>query len=399
MTELDVAAPVGAQGIATGIADSQGEKSIRCRPVMGSRDLGNFIRVPRVIYRGVKGFVPRLDFAERLVLDPKHAPFYRHGTGQYWIAWRGSEPVGRISAQIDRLQNEPYGTFGCFDAIDDIGVVRALLAGAEAWLRERGVRAVRGPFTHSINGESGLMIEGQEAGPMVMMPWHPVFLARHLRDSGYAPVKNLICYAIDLRGFGRGNVPAAVKLPRMPENVVVRPLDLKNLTAEARIIANIFNSAWQDNWGFVPLAVEEVETLARAFKPFLLPECGTVAERDGTPIAMALVLPNLETLTGDFGGTLLPFNWARLLYRMARKRYRSGRMLLFGVEKQTQGTILGAVVPFTMLSQYARHAEKHQLHELEMSWVLEDNRAVRALIERFGGRRTKLYTVFEKAIA
>jgi GNAT superfamily N-acetyltransferase len=372
--------------------------AIRCTAVVTKSDFTAFIRLPRLIYRGMKGFVPRLDLGERLALDPKKAPFFRHGTAQYWMAWRDGQPVGRISAQIDRLQSEPYGCFGCFETIDDADVVRALLYEAERWLRERGAGKVRGPFTLSINGESGLMTEGQDLGPMIMMPWHPRFLAQHLQTAGYNAVKTLLCYSLDLRGFSRRDVPGTVKMPRMPENVRVRPLNLKTLNAEAKLIADIYNSAWQDNWGFVPLAVEEVETLAHAFKPFLVPECGVVAERDGVPVAMALVLPNLETLTADFDGRLLPFNWARLLYRAMKKNYQSGRMLLFGVDKSVQGTVLGAIVPFAMLAQYARYAEDYQLQELEMSWVLEDNHAVRAMIERFGCTQTKRYTVFEKIL-
>ena len=371
---------------------------IRCVPVTSGRDFSTFLRLPRLVYGGMASFVPRLDFAEKLALAPKHAPFFKHGIAQYWIAWRDGKPVGRISAQLDRLQSESYGMFGCFDAIDDSDVVQALLKEAETWLRQRNQTSMRGPFTLSINGESGLMTKGQDEGPMIMMPWHPTYLERQLSAAGLTAVKTLLCYATDLRTFRENEVAGRIRIPKIPDTVRVRSLNLKNLDSEARIIADIFNSAWSDNWGFVPIEVHEVQTLAHAFKPFLVPECGSVVEVDGVPMAMALILPNLETLTGDFGGRLLPFNWVKLLYRMVRKQYRSGRMLLFGVDKRLHGSLLGAVAPFAMLSHYARSAGKYRLHELELSWVLEENRAIRSILERFGCRETKRYTVFEKAI-
>jgi hypothetical protein len=370
---------------------------IRCVPA-GGGELSTFLRLPRLIYGGMKGFVPRLDLGEKLSLAPKHAPFFKHGSAQFWVAYRGGKPVGRISAQIDRLQSEPYGMFGCFDAIDDADVVRALLSEAEGWLRQQGQTKMRGPFSLSINGESGLLATGQDKGPMIMMPWNPAYLEGQLIAAGLAPVRNLFCYSIDLRNFGGGDIAAAVRMPKLPPSVNVRTLNLKRLDAESKIIADIYNSAWSENWGFVPIEEHEVRTLAHAFRPFLVPECGSVFEVDGVPMAMALVLPNLEMLTADFGGRLLPFNWAKLIWRAVKKQYRSGRMLLFGVDKRLQGSILGAVAPFAMLNAYARYAQKYKLHELELSWVLEENRPVRSIIERFGARQSKRYVVFEKVL-
>src|SRR5262249_42291105 len=155
------------------------------------------------------GFVPRLDIGERQALDPKQAPFFKHGEAQYWIAWRDSKPVGRISAQIDRLSDERLGMFGCLDAADDADVLRALLKEAEEWLGARGKTVMRGPSTLSINGESGLLIEGQLAPAMTMMPWHPAYLAGHAVAAGLSEVKRLLSYSIDLRGVDVSKLPEA----------------------------------------------------------------------------------------------------------------------------------------------------------------------------------------------
>jgi hypothetical protein len=373
--------------------------AVHCAPVSGKRELATFIRLPRLLYESMEGFVPRLDFAERQALDPDRGPFFQHGVARYWIAWRDGKPIGRISANIDHLQSEPYGMFGCLDATDDTDVVNALLGEAEKWLVERGRSLVRGPFALSINGESGLLVEGQTASAMTMMPWHPEYLAAHIIAAGFREVKSLLAFAVDLRGIEISKLPQMVKTPKLSSSMRVRPLNLKDLQSESVTIARLFNDAWQDNWGFVPLTALEVSALTRAFHIFLVPECCVFFELNGTPVAVALILPNLAELTGDFGGKLLPLNWARLLIRAWRKDYRSGRLILLGVAKHLRNSVAGALAPFAMLAEFCRHGDKYPISELEMSWVLEENRAMRSIIERFGGRITKRYALFEKSIA
>jgi hypothetical protein len=371
---------------------------LHCVPVESAKQLTEFIRVPRMIYGHMRNFVARLEAGERLALDPKQAPFFRHGSAQYWIARRDGQSVGRISAQIDRLQTSSYGLFGCLDAVDDPQVIGCLVDKAETWLRSRGFCTMRGPFSLSINGESGVLTEGHDAGAMVLMPWHPAYLADRLEEARFTPIKDLLAYTVDPSQTA-GKLMDPLRAPRLPNSVRLRNLKMNDLESEARIIADLFNDAWHDNWGFVPLAVEEVIALARAFRIFLVPECGVILEERGIPVAMALILPNLDAMNADFEGTLLPFNWARLLYRALRKDYTSARLVLFGVARRLRGTLLGAAAPFAMIAEFVRCATKYRLSELEMSWVLEDNLAIRSIIERYGGRETKRYTVYQKAIA
>jgi len=366
---------------------------------MDGDGLTAFLRMPRLLYDGLEGFVPRLDFAERQALDPKRAPFFRHGIAHYWTAWRDGKPVGRISAQIDRLQTEPYGMFGCLDAVDDPQVVALLLGQAEKWLTERGMTACRGPFTLSINGESGLLTDGQGAPPTTLMGWNPAYLEKHVISTGYNRAKVLLAYGLDLKGVDAAALLQAVKTPKLLPSVSLRTLKLGNLDSECEIIARVYNDAWRRNWGFVPITTDEVTTLAHAFRPMLVPECGIIVELDGEPIAVALILPNLAELTGDFGGKLLPFAWARLLWRMLRKDYRSGRLALFGVAERYRMSILGSAIPLAIIGEYIRYSRKYGLSQLELSWVLEDNAGARSVVEKMGAKITKHYSILEKTIS
>ena len=374
--------------------------AVACIPVSSRRDLARFIRTPRLIYRGMPGFVPRLDFGERHALDPKLAPFFLHGTAQYWLALQDDgRIVGRISAQIDRLQTESFGMFGCLDSIDDADVVRALLRQAEAWLRHQGQTKARGPFCHSINGESGLLIEGQSAPSMTLMPWHPKYLASHLAAAGYSDVKTLLSYAMDLERVRYAAAAASFKRPQLSEGVRFRALDPREPDRDAKIITDVFNDAWQDNWGFVPLMVEEIKALISALRALLPLDWVIIAEVGDEPIGVALLVPNVAEVTGNFEGRLLPLNWTQLLYRAWRKDFRSARLIIFGVVRKLRRTALGVTVPFAMLSEYARRAERYPVREIEMSWVLEDNWPMRRIIERLGGTVDKRYAVFEKHLS
>src|SRR5262249_47718494 len=163
-----------------------------------------------------------------------------------WIAYRSGRPVGRISAQIDRLQREPVGLFGSLDAADDPAVVRSLLHEVEQWHSARNRKTIRGPFTLSINGESGVMIEGQSARSMTMMPWHPPYLARHVSAADYADVKTLLSYTIKLHGVHVPDLMTSVRTPALRESIRVRGLNLNDLASEAKILVQVFNDAWRD---------------------------------------------------------------------------------------------------------------------------------------------------------
>lgn len=370
---------------------------LKVRPVKGRRELSAFIRLPRKLYRGMPGFVPPLDLERRQMLHPAHAPLFERAEVQYWLAWREGRPVGRISAQIDPLALQawgaPIGMFGCLDAVDDRAVVTALIEEAAGWLAARGMTRMRGPFLLSINGEPGLQIEGQDRPAMLLMPWHPTYLAGHVTAAGLSPVKDLLAYSLSLAERAHNS---KLRIPQiLTGRVSIRPLDHKQIASEAEALRSIFNDAWRRNWGHVPLTANEVDKLTKALRPLIYSDSIVFAEKDREPVAFALVLPNLYDIVRDFDGHLLPFNWMRLGWRLFRRSFHSARVLLMGVRSELQFSVFGAILPLLMIEELIRRARHFQIDEIEMGWILEDNERVRSLIEANGGTLSRRYRLFE----
>lgn len=373
------------------------------RPVRTPADLKTFITLPRVLYLGMPGYVAPLDFERRQLLDPKKSAYFTHAEVQYFLAYSGDRPVGRISAQVDRLAIETWGEnigcFGCLDAIDDAAVVRALCDAAAGWLRQRGMVAMRGPFTLSINNESGVMVGGQERGAMVFMPWHPPYLAGLVEAAGLSPAKDLLAFTMKLSEYVRPERFLKRAERSLPKGLQLRKLDLKNFGRDAEIIGAVYNDAWQHNWGFVPIAAAESAAFAQSFKHLLTPEMGLIAEVEGRPIAVGVVLPNLFDVTSDFGGRLLPFNWLRFLTRAFRESsYRNCRVTLLGRIQEVRS--IGGLLALLIIDTLIQRNPRFRAGEVEMGWVLDDNRMLINLMHTIGiGDASKRYRVFEKSLA
>lgn len=372
------------------------------RPVRSRADLTTFITLPRVLYRGMPGYVAPLDFERRQLLDPKKSPYFEHAEVQYFLAYRDAQPVGRISAQVDRLAIETWGAkvgcFGCLDAVDDPAVVRALCDAAADWLRERSMEAMRGPFSLSINNETGLQVSGQEQRAMILMPWHPAYLAPHVAAAGLDAAKDVLAFTVPIKTHQRPDHVLAMAEGRLPASVRIRKLDLAKFDREAQIICTVFNQAWQNNWSFVPFTKSEAAVFAKSFRHFLIPECGVIAELDGQPVAIAVVLPNIFDVVHDFGGRLLPFNWVKFLLRAFRiSSYRSIRLPLFGVIPQLHR--VGAPLALVMLDHLIQLRTLFDFEEMEAGWILEDNRALLTMMSAMGvSEPSKRYRIFEKRL-
>ncbi|MDP2801984.1 MAG: hypothetical protein Q8O26_08890 [Phreatobacter sp.] len=341
------------------------------------------------------GFQPPLDLERFLLLDPRVAPFFTHGEAAFFIASDAAgRPLGRISAQFDRLTPADRigtGHFGCLDAVDDPAVVAALVAAARRWHAERGRHRLEGPFTYSINEEAGTQIAGQDRGDMVLMPWHPPYLGAHVEASGLVPVKDLLAYSVPLV---EGAHRRGARFAQLPEGsrVKVRQLDLGNLAGEAAIMTDLYNASWRDNWGFIPLAAAEFTTLLRVIRPILRPAHAVILEHDGRPAAFAFIMPNGYELFRGFRGRLLPFNWARLVWRVLTHRFASKRVTLLGVRTDLRDTILGALLPIVAIARLV--AANPEPAEIEMSWILDDNLRMRRIIEALGGTISKRYRIY-----
>jgi GTP:adenosylcobinamide-phosphate guanylyltransferase len=292
---------------------SPGASAVEIVRVRTKADLDRFIRVPWRIYRDDPHWVPPLVFERRQHLDRTANPFFDHAEVQLWLALRGGEAVGRISAQVDQAalsqHQDAAGHFGFLEAEDDGGTFAALLQTAEAWLRDRGLRTVRGPFSLSINDESGLLIEGYERPPALMMGHAPPYYGRRLEDLGYAKVRDLIAYDFDV--VTAKSVPPEVRrlvdsLAKRP-NVTVRRLRKSQLARDLKAVLKVFNDAWSNNWGFIPFSEVEIAKIAKDMRPLIREDFVCIVEIDGDPAAFALALPDLNEAMADLNGALLPF--------------------------------------------------------------------------------------------
>lgn len=373
-------------------------------PVRSKADLDRFIRVPWRIYGDDPQWVPPLVFERRQHLDPKANPFFRHAEVQLWLALRDGQPVGRISAQVDQAalaqHRDETGHFGFLEAEDDGETFAALLGTAEAWLKGRGLRRVRGPFSLSINDESGLLIQGFERPPALMMGHAPPYYGGHLEQRGYAKIRDLIAYDFDV--VTAKSVPPAVRrlvdnLAKRP-NVTIRPLRKAQFGQDLKAVLAVFNDAWSNNWGFIPFSEVEIAKIAKDMKPLIREDFVCIVEIDGDPAAFALALPDLNLAIADLDGALLPFGWAKLLYRLKAGKISRVRMPLMGVRKRHQSGTLGAALAYTVIEQVHKNVRQAGFLGAELSWVLEDNLPARKVIEAAGGVPYKTYRIYEKAL-
>jgi hypothetical protein len=367
-----------------------------------------FCRLPRLLYRGQKGFAPPLDADRWGLFSRRLNPHFKRVQSQFWLARKNGKLAGRIFAQLYDEACAPRGAsraqFGCLDAIDDDEVVAALTHTAEEWLRQRGASQVHGPFSPSINSESGLLIQGFGEIPMIAVPWHPPYLGASLERQGYTKARDLISYRRIVTEKDRAAARGIIARPQWRKRINIRALDLKHLKAEAKTIVDIFNDAWSENWGFVPFTLDEFVSDIEALKSVAPSDRGFIKggfmiEVDGMPQAFALVVPNLHEIMADLDGRLFPFGVLRLISRVRSHAYRSGRLALFGIRRGLHGKVAGGVVILAFIAELSRRTVLRPIEQVEFGWVLEDNFGMRHPIEVSDGRVYKVHRVYEKNLA
>ncbi len=369
-------------------------------PVHTKAELERFIRLPMRLNAGDPHWIAPLMFERREALSPKHNPFFQHADHQFWLARRDGRDVGRISAQIDNLARTdpeaPAGYFGMIAAEDDAEVFEALLATAESWLRQRNRAQIIGPFNLSINEEVGLLVDGFDTPPMVMMGHDPRYTGARIEEQGFAKVKDIYAYISGVPVFTPG-VDARLKRPP-PAGLVLRPINMKDFDGEVRTLVEIWNDAWAQNWGFAPITEAETHHLGESLKLLLHPRLIWFVEIDGEPAGFGALLPNLNDAIFDLNGKLLPFGWAKLLWRLKVKGVKRGRVPLMGVKRKFAREARGSFAPFLILDAFRREAVKIGITEAEYSWILEDNAPMRHILDGFGARIYKTYRIYGKAL-
>lgn len=394
--------------IATQAAAGQGQPAIHNQSnqdveivaVDSRRTREEFIRLPWAVFKDDPNWVPPLLMNERDRIGPVGDSSPEQSERRLWIARVDGKTVGRISAQLGREgaaeTSLSVGQFGWIDAIDSAAVFDALLSAAESWLFERGVRCVFGPFSSSINEETGVLIDGFDTPPMILMPHSKPYYAAHLDRLGYAKEIDLYAYKLDVRRPLPRNLEGLRTRALKDPDVKLRQLIPDRYEDEIVSVLDLFNDAWSGNWGFVPFSKVQMTDMAHSLKLILPKEALSVAEYKGRPVAFALGLPNINEVIRDLDGRLFPFGWAKLLYRLKFGRYGSGRLPLMGVRKEFQNTPIGAALAICVVEQLRLSCRKHNVTDAELSWVLETNTAVRNLIEAFGGAAYKTYRIYSK---
>jgi hypothetical protein len=374
--------------------------SVTVDPVRTAADLDAFIRLPWRLYAGNPCWTPPLLRLQREALSPRHNPFYAHADVQLFLAREGARVVGRISAQVDhehnRVHRERTGFFGFFECENSEAQAGALLATAEHWLRQRGMREIRGPASFSLNSECGLLVQGFDSPPVVLMPYNPPFYATLLERQGYAKLKDLYAWRYDWDEMPDRAKRVVESLRRLPE-VRVRPIDMSRLPAEMAAILDVVNSAWSENWGFVPLTEQEARKFVDDFRLIADPDIVPVVEIDGRPAAVAVCLPNLNEAIHDLNGRLLPFGWLRLLWRLKVRGVSSLRLLLLGVRKEYRVRRY-AGLPYLLCDEIHRRGTR-RYRWAEFSWTLEDNGLINAMIRNVCSDHYKTYRIYGKELA
>jgi hypothetical protein len=364
-------------------------------------DVRDFLDVVDVIYRDDPRYIRPLDMDLKERLDPKKNPFFEHADGVIFTAYQGGKCVGRVTAQIDRehlaRHKDDAGFFGFLDTVDDPEVAASLLKRAEDWLKDRGMKTARGPMSLSINEEIGCLVEGFDDPPVLLNPHHRQYQGGLIEKAGYTKTKDVYGWRYEV-GEPNARVKKAQEDMRALPEVTVRHLDKKNMARDVALTLEIFNEAWEDNWGFVPSTKKEADKMASDFKLFLVPELTTLVMIDNKPAAVAIALPNVNELISDLHGKLFPFGLPKLLYRLKVEGAKSGRLVLLGIKKEFRMTRRYAALSLMLYAEMNDGGRKAGLSWGELGWTLEDNAAVNAGIRMMGAKKYKVYRLYEKSL-
>ena len=374
---------------------------IEVRPVRSRGELKRFIRLPWRIYRNEPHWVPPLVYERKRFLDRGKNPFFSHGEAEYFLAWRGGEVVGRITAQIDRDFNDfhknEWGMFGFFESEDDPEVARALLDAAEGWLRERGRDRMVGPMDFTLNDESGIVIDGFDLPPLVKQPYHPRYYQGLVEGAGgFEKAQDLLMWNLEVEDREKV-LPIIWEMAEKlePEHgIVLKKMRRRSYIDELDRFLEIYNIGWSRNWGFVPVRREEMIETFKEMKPILdedwLMRCDT---RDGETVGVALTIPDINQVFKRMNGRVLPLGWLKFLWYKPRiDRLRVG---FLGVRPEYQHTGIAAA----MYAEHFRVAAVKPQSGGEMGWILESNEAMNRGMEAMGGRIVKRYRLYERLFA
>lgn len=371
---------------------------ITVKPVENRSELMQFIKFQWKVNEDDPHWVPPLIMDRLKVLDKGKNPFFKHAEAEYFLAERDGEIVGRIAAITNRMHNEFHkdsaGFFGFLEAVEDVEVFRALLQTAEKWVKEKGKDSIMGPFNPSTNDEMGFLVDGFDTPPYFMMTHNPQYYDKLMKESGYDKAKDVFAYHIHKDTIViSGKLSQVAKGTKQKLGVNIRPINMNDFNAELERVREVYNNAWSQNWGFVPMTPEEFDFIADDFKKIIDPDLVLIAEVKGAPVGFSLALPNYNDVFAKIpNGKLFPTGWLKFL--KYRKKITSLRVITLGVIQKYQQAGIGGLF---YLETFERGVERGYV-EAEMSWILEDNDLMNRAANLLGGKPYKAYRIYRKPL-
>ena len=355
--------------------------------------LREFVELPYSLYRGNPHWVPPLRIAVKELLDRKKHPFYANAEAEFFVARQNGRVVGRVAAILDRNHNrfheEDAGFFGFFEAVNDQAVAGALLSRARQWVFERGAKVLRGPVNPSTNYECGMLIEGFDSSPMIMMSYNPEYYPALMDAVGLRKAKDLYAYYSLTAGVDSTKIDRVAERSLATNGIRVRPIDMKNFEAEVARVWEVYNSAWQRNWGFIPMTREEFFLMGKEMKQILKPDLVLIGEKGGRMVGFALALPDVNQALKHAGGKLFPTGLLKILYY--QRLIEDIRVLALGVVEEYRASGIAAAFYAALM----RNGRQLGYRGGEMSWILEDNVLMNRSLAAMGAKRYKTYRIYE----
>ncbi len=375
-----------------------GDSSLNIRLVETKKDLDDFIRLPWRLYKDDPYWVPPLLSETRKQFSEDRNPFLSKVDAALWVVRRGERAVGRISAQINHAylaqHNNATGHFGFLEAENESDLFNSLFEAAEDWLRARGMKRVAGPYSFSVNLETGLLVDGFNYPPFFEMGHGLDYYKPAVEALGYIKIKDLLAYRLDLKESLSIFTKRILSRPMRSTSFSIRQFDMRRYDDDFLSIFSIYNDAWSQNWGFVPLDEEECRFIAKESRLAIRPQYIYFAEIDGTPVGIIAGLVNVNEAIADLNGRLLPFGWLKLLWRLKMKKFRTSRTVFLGIRKRYQASVLGVKMMEALLAALIGTGLREGYEMVELSWILEDNTNMRRVLEALPSTPYKTYRIY-----
>jgi hypothetical protein len=369
---------------------------IRVEPVRSKRDRREFVELPFRLYQGDPNWVPPLRRDVHELIDPDRHPFHLHATVELFLARDGDRVVGRIAAIENRLHFEYHGDrtgfFGLFECERDSRISRALFGAAASWLRARDIETMRGPASFSLNEEAGLLVQGFDGPPVVMMTYNPAWYEELILAQGFTKAKDLLAYYLPDAKPTEQMVRMSEKL-RERYKITIRTLDKKHFWDEVGLVRRVYNEAWMQNWGHIPMTEEELMYLAKQLKPVVEPSLVTFGYVGGELAGFGIALPDLNVPLKQMNGNLFPIGWAKALWYS--RKITTARIVILGVLDKYRRSGVSELMELEML----KNGPARGIVNAEFSWILEDNMMMRTPLEKMGARVYRVYRMYDLPLA